>query len=256
MRKVLFEIFGVEIYSYGLMIAIGIICAGILFVKRIKNKGYDEDNLFSAIIISILSGVVGGKLLYIIVEFKEFLDDPLSMIKNFGNGFVIYGAIIGGALGLIIYCKIKRWNILEVFDFAMPAVALAQSFGRIGCFLSGCCYGKETDLWIGVEFPTDSLAPAHVHLHPTQLYSSIFDFALAVFLIIYSRGAKKKGRVLSWYIIVYSIGRFLVEFLRNDPRGNVSVLSTSQFIAIITFVLGIILFNIDKFKKGEKSSEV
>lgn len=256
MRKVLFEIFGVEIYSYGLMIALGILLAGFMFVKRSKSKGYNEDNLFTAIIVAVLSGVLGGKLLYIIVEFKEFLDSPIDMIKNFGSGFVIYGGIIGGALGLIIYCKVKKWNILEIFDFAIPSLALAQGFGRIGCFLAGCCYGKETDLWLGVEFPVDSLAPAGIHLHPTQLYCVAFDFALAVFLIIYARESKKKGRVFAFYVILYSIGRFLVEFLRDDPRGNVAALSTSQFIAIITFVLGIVLFNIDKFKRSVKSSEV
>ena len=201
-----------------------------------------------------ISGILGGKLLYIIVEIKTIIKDP-SILLNFGNGFVIYGAIISGALGLLLYCKIKKWNYKKIFDFAAPAVAIGQGFGRIGCLLAGCCYGAKTDMWFGISFPSDSLAPSGVHLHPTQIYSSVFDFALAVFLILYSRENKKDGRVFSLYVIIYSIGRFLVEFLRNDPRGNVGVLSTSQFIAIGTFVLGIIMYNIHKFKRSVETVE-
>lgn len=251
MRTVLFEFFGIKIYSYGLMIAVGILAAGLYFLKVAKKRGYDEDHLFNAIIISVISGVLGGKLLYIIVEIKTIIENP-SILLDFGNGFVIYGAIILGAVGLMLYCKKKRWNLLEIFDCAVPGVALAQGFGRIGCFLAGCCYGRETDMWFGVEFPVDSLAPSGVHLHPTQLYSSAFDFALAVFLILYARNNKVNGRVVGMYLIIYSVGRFLVEFLRNDPRGAVGVLTTSQFIAIGTLILGIVLYNLHKFKRSAK----
>lgn len=251
MRTVLFEFFGIKIYSYGLMIAVGILAAGLYFLKVAKKRGYDEDHLFNAIIISVISGVLGGKLLYIIVEIKTIIENP-SILLDFGNGFVIYGAIILGAVGLMLYCKKKRWNLLEIFDCALPGVALAQGFGRIGCFLAGCCYGRETDMWFGVEFPVDSLAPSGVHLHPTQLYSSAFDFALAVFLILYARSNKVNGRVVGMYLIIYSVGRFLVEFLRNDPRGAVGVLTTSQFIAIGTLILGIVLYNLHKFKRSAK----
>lgn len=252
MRKVLFEIFGIKFYSYGLMIAIGIIVAGIIMTKMAKKKGYNEDNIFYLIVTAVISGVLGGKLLYILVEIKSILNDP-SILLDIGNGFVIYGAIIGGALGVFIYCKIKKWNVLEVLDLAMPTVALAQGFGRIGCFLAGCCYGAETKLTMGVEFPADSLAPSGIHIHPTQLYSSFFDFVLAGILFLYATKNNKNGKITSLYLIIYSIGRFLIEFLRNDPRGGMGVLSTSQIISIVALILGIVLFNIDKFKgRGKK----
>lgn len=241
MRKVLLEIGNIKIYSYGLMIAIAIIVGTIMFCKRGKDKKYDEDYLLNAVIISVIAGLLGGKLLYILVEIKSIIKDP-SILLNVGEGFVVYGGIIGGALALAIYSKIKKWNILEIFDLAVPALAIAQGIGRIGCFLAGCCYGGETDLWIGVEFPADSLAPTGVHLHPTQLYSSAFDFALVIVLILYSRNKKRSGSVFSLYLILYSIGRFLVEFLRDDPRGAIGILSTSQIISICVFI-GAIIFN-------------
>jgi len=141
-----------------------------------------------------------------------------------------------------------------MLDMTVPGLAIAQGFGRIGCFLAGCCYGAETTLPFGVEFPENSLAPAGVHLHPTQIYSSIFDFSLGFILLYYSKKERKNGQVMGLYLIVYSIGRFFVEFLRNDPRGNVGFFSTSQFIAIFTLVFGIIIFNSQKIFKGAKKS--
>ncbi len=247
MRPVLFNIFNIEIYGYGFMIAVGILVAVILLDKRSKDKGYDQDKIFNMTIIAILCGVLGGKLLYIITDIKYIVENP-STLKDFGNGFVVYGAITGGAIAVYMYCKKQGWNILKVFDLAIPTVALAQGFGRIGCFLAGCCYGAPTNLPIGVEFNNSHYAPAGIKLHPTQIYSSIFDFALAVFLLWYDKKNKKEGRTFALYTILYSIGRFFVEYLRNDPRGNVGILSTSQFISLIVVVIGIIIFNLDKIK--------
>ena len=253
MRIILFEIFGIQIKSYGLMIAIGIIAAASLFINKGKKRGYDEDSLLNLIIFAVIGGILGGKCLFIITEIKDIIKEP-SILLNFGYGFVVYGAIGGGALAMYLYCKKKKWNLLEMLDITVPGLAIAQGFGRIGCFLAGCCYGAQTDLPIGVVFPQGSLAPAGIHVHPTQIYSSVFDFILGFFLLYYGKKKRIDGKVMGMYLIIYSIGRFLVEFLRNDPRGNVGVLSTSQFIAIFTLVLGIIIFNINKFFKGEKKS--
>jgi len=251
MRIILFEIFGIQIKSYGLMIAIGIIVAATLFINKGKKKGLDEDSLLNVIIFAILGGMLGGKGLFIITEFKNIINEP-SILLNFGYGFVIYGAIGGGALAMYLYCRRKKWDIIEMIDITVPGLAIAQGFGRIGCFLAGCCYGAETTSPLGVAFPENSLAPSGIHIHPTQIYSSIFDFLLGFILLYYSKKERKNGKVMGLYLIIYSIGRFLVEFLRDDSRGNVGVLSTSQFIAIFTLVLGIIIFNNYRIFKGAK----
>ena len=253
MKIILLNIFGIQIKSYGLMIAIGIIVAASLFINKGKKRGYDEDSLINMIIFAVIGGILGGKGLFIITEIKDIIKEP-SILLNFGYGFVIYGAIGGGALAIYLYCRKKKWTILDILDITVPGLAIAQGFGRIGCFLAGCCYGAQTDLPIGVVFPQGSLAPSGIHVHPTQIYSSVFDFILGFFLLYYSKKKRADGKVMGMYLIIYSIGRFLVEFLRNDPRGNVGVLSTSQFIAIFTLLLGIIIFNINKFVKGEKRS--
>lgn len=247
MKPVLFEFSFIKIYGYGLMIAIGIIAALLLLSYRSKKKNYDEENIWDMAILVIICGIIGGKVMYIITDIKFILKQP-SILKNVGNGFVIYGAILGGVLAVYLYSRKKGWDILSAFDLIIPSLPLAQGFGRIGCFLAGCCYGSVTTLPIGVEFKNSPFAPANLHLHPTQIYSSIFDFMLAFFLLWYDRRERKKGRVFSLYLIIYSIGRFLIEFLRDDPRGSVSIFSTSQFISIFVVLIGVLLFNAKKIK--------
>jgi phosphatidylglycerol:prolipoprotein diacylglycerol transferase len=247
LRPILFEILGIPIYGYGTMIAIGIISAVLLLNKRAKKIGYDEDSILNMAILAVILGIIGGKLLYIITDLKNIINNP-SLLKDFGNGFVVYGSIIGGAIGVYIYCKRKNWDFIKIFDLAIPSVSLAQGFGRIGCFLAGCCYGKQTTCFLGVKFKEGSLGPTDVYVLPTQIFSSVFDFLLAFFLLWYSKKQRKDGRVFSLYLIIYGIGRFLIEFIRDDPRGSIWIFSTSQFISLFIILLGILIYNFDSIK--------
>lgn len=248
MRPILFTVFGINIYGYGTMLALGVIAAVMLVLHRSKEKGYDEDKILNMAIFAVIGGIIGGKLLYILTSLDEVAKEK-SIAALIGNGFVIYGSIIGGVLGVALYCRKNNWQLLKIFDLVIPSLPLAQGFGRIGCFLAGCCYGRPTASFIGVKFRTDSLGPSSTYVYPTQIFSSIFDFILAIVLLNLDRKQKKDGRLFALYMIIYSIGRFFIEFIRNDPRGNVGILSTSQFIGIFVVILGIALYNIDKIKK-------
>ena len=246
------------IHGYGVMIAIGFALAIYVSYFRAKKKGMNYDVIPDIAIIAMIGGFLGAKILYIIVEFKAFLQDPLSVIGL--AGFVVYGGIVA-AVGLsALWLKHKKLNFLDYFDLVMPQVALAQGFGRLGCFFAGCCYGAQTDSFLGIVFPKGCCAPAGVKLWPTQLFSSGGDFVIALILYICSAKRKKKGDIGALYLILYGIGRFIVEFFRNDPRGAVGALSTSQFISIFIVIAGIvfmvILRLIDKKKTGESAEEV
>lgn len=242
MKPILFNIFGLKVYGYGTMIAIGIITAILLVSHRAKRQGYDEDKIINMSIIAVIAGLLGGKLLYIITEARTYIEEPKNLL-DIGSGFVIYGSIIAGALAVYLYSKRNGWDVLKVMDMAIPAIPLAQGFGRIGCFLAGCCYGRPTIMSIGVVFKESFLAPNGIHLHPTQIYSAIFDFTLAIFLLYFSKKERNRGRIFSLYVIIYSIGRFIVEYFRDDPRRSVAVFSTSQFISILMLIIGIVIFN-------------
>ena len=134
----------ITVYMYGLMIAIGFASALFLCNYRGKKRGLSEDTIFGIFLCALIGGMVGCRLLFYIVEIPSIMEDP-SILWDFKNGYVVYGGIIGGIVTSYVYCRIKKENFISYFDLVMPAVPMAQGFGRIGCFLAGCCYGRETD---------------------------------------------------------------------------------------------------------------
>lgn len=236
----LFTIGGLTIYSYGIMIALGIMVAVAVAIFRSKRKGLNSDIVLNITLLCAFLGFVGAKILYVIIEFPAFQENPWEVFS--GSGFVVYGGIISGVLAAILLCKKKKYDFYSYLDLLIPSVAMAQGFGRIGCFLAGCCYGRPTADWWGVTFPEGSIAPAGIPLIPTQLISAAGNFLLATILIIYSRKAKNKGNVGAAYLVLNGIGRFLIEFLRNDDRGGVGFLSTSQLISLFIMAGGLALF--------------
>ncbi len=256
MRPILFSIGNIHFYSYGLMIAIGILAAFIVMERRAPRYGLDKDIGFTLGVFAVVGGVIGAKLLYILVELPNFLANP-ALWRNVGEGFVIYGGILGGLAGGLIGCRIKKQSFVKYFDLFIPSVALAQGFGRLGCFFAGCCYGRQTDSSFCLVFPegVGSMAPTGVPLIPTQLISSAANFLHFFILVWFARRSKKDGQVGGLYMILYSIGRFLIEGMRNDPRGSVGPFSTSQFISLLIFVAGVLVMVIASRQKPRAAVE-
>ena len=231
----------ITIYMYGLMVAIGFASALFLCNYRGKKRGLSEDTIFGIFLCALIGGMVGCRLLYYIVELPAIMEDP-SILWDFKNGYVVYGGIIGGIVTSYVYCRIKKENFISYFDLVMPAVSMAQGFGRIGCFCAGCCYGRETHAWYGITFTHSDFAPNGVSLIPTQLISSAGDFLICGVLLWYASKNPKPGRVAAGYLVLYGVGRFLIEFLRNDYRGSIGIFSTSQIISFGIVALGIALY--------------
>lgn len=190
MKNELFSIGPITIYGYGLMIAIGVLAAYFSATYRAKKYDLDPDKVFYVTVWAVIGGFGGAKLLYLITQLPAILQDP-SLLKDVQDGFVVYGGIIGGILAAWIYCKVAKLKFMKYFDLVMPSVALAQGFGRIGCFLAGCCYGKETESAFHIIFHDSAYAPNNVPLIPTQLISSCLDFLNCIFLMWFA--GKKKG---------------------------------------------------------------
>jgi phosphatidylglycerol---prolipoprotein diacylglyceryl transferase len=250
----LFKIGPLTVHGYGLMIGIGVLCALLVASNRAKKRGLDADLVYGLGIVALVFGFVGAKLLYCLVEFKSLMANPVQILS--GSGFVIYGGIIGGVLAAMIYCKVKNVRFLQYFDLTAPSIALAQGFGRIGCFLAGCCYGAETDSCIGIAFHNSAIAPNGVKLIPTQLFSSAGDFIIAFILILYAKKARSTGKVGALYLVLYSAGRFFIEFFRDDYRGSIGALSTSQFIALFTLAIGLAAFFLEKMPWFQRKREI
>lgn len=254
MKSELFSIGPVVIHGYGLMIGIGFILCVLMGAKRAKKYRLNPDALWDIALIGIVAGFLGAKLLFVIVEFQDFLKNPMSVLGS--EGFVVYGGIIAGVLSAIVYCRVKKLEFMKYFDLAAPSIALAQGFGRIGCFLAGCCYGKETDSWCGVVFPAGGQAPVGVKLIPTQLISAAGDFAIVLVLLLYYKKSKHTGDVGALYMLLYGIGRFVIEFFRSDDRGAIGTLSTSQAISIVIVIGALVLFGWNRKRQGESNRDI
>lgn len=257
MYNELFSIGPFTVHGYGLMIAIGIVVALLVGDYRAKKFGLNGDLIYGLTLTTVVLGFLAARILFIITEWQDFLKNPMSYVT--GNGFVVFGGIMGGALTIWAYCKIKKMDFLAYLDLMIPSVALAQGFGRIGCFLAGCCYGKETDSFLGITFTHSDYAPNNVKLLPSQLIMSAGDFVIAAILLLYAKKNPSKGKTSALYLMLYSVGRFFVEFTRNDDRGAVGALSTSQFIGIFIFIVGAVAyFGVIpmRMKKTEDSTDI
>lgn len=240
----LFSIGPLTIHSYGFMIALGVIAALTLGEHWAKERDIAEDGFVTTMgVISIIGGFIGSKILFYITILPDIIKDPSLLYKELMNGFVVYGGLIGGLLTAYLYARIKKVDFWKLFDLAVPIIALAQGFGRIGCFLAGCCYGQETESAWGIIFHKSHFAPNGVPLFPIQLVYSALNFLnFALLAWLWKKQKLRKGMVGVTYVLTYSVGRFILEYFRGDlERGSVGILSTSQFISIFTVIIGIIL---------------
>jgi phosphatidylglycerol:prolipoprotein diacylglycerol transferase len=163
--------------------------------------------------------------------------DCLAALKFWQGGLAYYGGLLLAAPAGLWYAKKKQLGVARMADLCSPVIAFGLFFGRMGCFLNGCCYGKETDLPWGVDFPT---VPGHAHVHPTQLYEAIGCLGIFAFLYWVVRPRKRRhGDVFAALLVLYGLLRFLLEFLRDDERGAFLGISTSQWIGIPLVLWGV-----------------
>jgi len=236
----LFHLGPLTIYSYGLMICLGFLAAVALSEFRARKLGLDAERIVTLAMLVLTSGFLGAKILYVVVNLQYFMHRPLEIFS--GSGFVVYGGIIAAFLAAILYCAKQKLDFYRYFDMAVPGIAVAQGIGRIGCFLAGCCFGVPTSSPWGIVFHHSLHAPNDIALVPTQLLSSAGNLAIAALLILYARQKHNPGKVGLLYLVLYSVGRFAIEFYRADLRGAIGPLSTSQLISLILLPICLVLW--------------
>jgi phosphatidylglycerol---prolipoprotein diacylglyceryl transferase len=244
----------ITIYSYGFFIALGAVLGSAYVVYRSK-KQFDTkfETIQTLIVLIILAAVVGGKLFIFFENPSLYINDPTILIKNFKNGFVFYGSLLFAIPTMLIFFRIHKLPVLPMLDIMAVTACIVHGFGRIGCFMAGCCYGTEHDGIFSVTFtnPSSVAEPLGVSLHPTQLYSSLTIFAILTILLFVKSRQQFNGQLFLLYLMLYAIARSILELYRGDlDRGFVieRVLSNSQFISAVLF-LGALYFYIRLYKK-------
>jgi phosphatidylglycerol:prolipoprotein diacylglycerol transferase len=244
MYPILFRLGGLTIYAYGFFVALGFVAGVVLANLKARKEGIPFDRVVDLFFYSVLSAILGSRILFVLLHLSAYRENPLEVFRIWEGGLVFYGGLILAIGVSLAYMKWHRLPIWKWADLFSPSIALGLFFGRMGCFFAGCCYGKETSLFWGVTFTNpNSLARLNVPLHPTQLYEA--GSSLAIFFFLNWMGRKKAfdGQIFWFFLFLYSAARFLIEVLRDDPRGFIfgDLLSTSQGFGILLAMISIFM---------------
>ena len=239
MHPVLLKFGSFTVYSYGVMVAIGFAVATIFIYARAAKFGLDREKCVDLAIIILVFGILGARLLYVLLNISLYIANPIDIIMLSKGGLVWYGGFFSAFLAMIVYIKLNRFSFWSVVDLIAPYIALAQGFGRIGCFLNGCCYGIKvpSGFPIAVTFPSD-IDPRL----PAQLISAGLLFLIFVILIIWQNASRFAGEISLGYCILYSSKRFGMEFLRGDNPKVLFGLTVSQLISLAIFIAALAIF--------------
>jgi len=231
---ILFEVNGFAVSSFGILVALGALLGGRLFAVSLEQAGYDRDRAWSILFWALLGGIGGAKLWYVGEMVTRTSTDLFVEFLTSRGGLTWYGGLVGGTLGVLLAARLKHVPLRVATHFAAPSVAIGQCLGRIGCFLVGDDYGRPTDLPWGVAFP-EGLPPTTVPVHPTMLYEAAW-LALVGWLLWRRRFTS--SYLLAEYLILAGIGRYLDEFLRENPVV-VAGMTNAQLTAVASIVAGI-----------------
>jgi len=245
---------GIHIYSYGLMLFIAFIVGIWQVERRAKKFGVKPQQVTDLALVVLVSVIVGSRLFYVAFHWQEFEHDLIGIIAFWRGGLaglMFYGGFIAGIVTGFVYGGwIQKLPKLKMLDAIAPAIVLGEGFTRIGCFLNGCCFGKPTSGPLGMVFPVNSPAGSVFEgqpIHPTQLYSSLAGFVLFFIATRLEKRHLKEGVLMSLLLILYSLFRFLIDFVRYYE--NSSNLWGNQIVALGLTALGVVLLVIFQSRK-------
>lgn len=245
---------GVQIRWYGICIALGVVAASWISACLAKKKGYNSDLIFDLLIYVLPLAIVGARLYYVIFEWGQYANDPISILYIWNGGLAIYGGIIGGALGVLIFCKIRRVSFMQIADFITPGLILAQGIGRWGNFFNQEAFGEkvlnESLQWFpyavhiqrpGVINPETGVLYGEGWFQATFFYEFVWCLiGFAVLLYCYKK-MKNRGNVAALYMVFYGLGRFFIEALRTDSLWLIpNVIKASQLLSVIIIIVGLL----------------
>jgi phosphatidylglycerol---prolipoprotein diacylglyceryl transferase len=248
----LFRIGSFPINTYGVFLALAFLCAILIAVKLAARDGLPRQRIYDLCLWMLLASLIGSKVLMMFTE-PEYRDHPMQLLSLdfLRSGGVFYGGLIGALVAgyfLMRHYKLPWW---KTADACAPGIAIGNFFGRQGCFAAGCCWGKPTSLPWGVKFSElgheITGVPTDAYLHPTQLYESFAMLIVFFFLLWLHKRKRFSGQVILAYALLYSVIRFSIEFVRDDPRGDIlglttlTGLSTSQLISLVVGISALII---------------
>ena len=241
-----FYVFGLKLYWYGLIIAVGFILAYLYVNHRSKDFGLSQDDIIDALICAVPSAIVGARLYYVIFYFSKFQDNLWSIFNTRNGGLAIYGGIIGALVALIIFCRVKKKPFAPFFDIGGLGLLIGQAIGRWGNFFNREAFGSETSIFCRMGL-TDATGTTYYY-HPTFLYESLWNLLGLLLLHLFSKSGKRRydGQLFAMYVAWYGFGRMFIEGLRTDSLYLFETgLRVSQVLAGASVVIALIYLAIN-----------
>ena len=228
------QLFGREIYFYGIIIALGFILAMFYCAKNTKRFGLTEDDAYDLMIFLLPAVIIGARLYYVAFSMEDYLSDPMSIFAVWEGGLAIYGGIIAGVITIVCVCRYKKIPVGAMLDCATYGLLIGQIIGRWGNFMNREAFGAQTEIFcrMGLTAPDGST----IYVHPTFLYESLWNLALLIALIIFERRGKRRydGQCTLLYFFFYGLGRLWIEGLRTDSLYiGQSGIRVSQLLSLV-----------------------
>lgn len=252
MHPVLWRIGGITIYTYGVLVAVGVLVGLWVARRQAARLGVDADRVWNLGIYMVLMALVTAKLWLVVLYWQYYAEHPRELLawSTLQSGGVFYGGLLGAIVVLVLYCWRQRLPLLRVGDAFAPGLALGHSIGRLGCFAAGCCWGKPTTLPWAVTFRNPLAGqlvgtPLGVPLHPTQLYEAVAELFNFLLLLWLGRRQQFAGQLFGAYLFLYGVERGTIEFFRNDPDRTLlfgGAFSLMQVISVLLIGVGVWLW--------------
>ncbi len=255
LSRVIFQIFGYDVYWYGVIIGSGVLIALALAVQEAKRTQQNPENYVDIALFGVIFSVIGARLYYVIFSWKFYVNEPLKIFALREGGLAIYGGIIAGIITVIVYTKIKNLNFWLVADTAAPSLLLGQIIGRWGNFFNREAFGGYTDNIFAMRYLKEqvhNIAPSvlekvvivngveYIQVHPTFLYESMWNMGVFVLLFIFKKRKKFDGEIFGLYLLGYACGRVWIEGLRTDQL-KIANIAVSQLLSALLIVGAVVL---------------
>ncbi|MFH1397997.1 MAG: prolipoprotein diacylglyceryl transferase [Candidatus Omnitrophota bacterium] len=257
MLRILFRLGPLNIYSYGLMLALAFLSGMYLIEKRARKQGLDKNKILDLVFLILFSGILGARALFVIINWDYYRSDLIGIFKVWEGGLVFYGGLILAFFVSIWFLRKNKISFWKTADILSPALALGEAVGRIGCFLNGCCYGLISEKW-GVSFPARDNPPAFAQqvfdgiialtaksslpVIPTQIYSALAGLVIFFILLALEKKKRFNGFIFWVFILLYSLFRFMIEGFRYYENNFfvLNNLTISQIISLVLVVISLI----------------
>lgn len=252
-NPIAFELFGLEVRWYGILIAVGVILGLTLAWYNCKRLDLDFDMLTDGFLWAFPFAIIGARAYYVIFQFNDYKDNLADVFNIRQGGLAIHGGLIGALIVILIFAKVKKINLAKYMDVAAPSIILAQAIGRWGNFMNSEAHGGPVTKEFISHFPKfiqDGMCIKGVYYHPTFLYESLWNLVVFIILlvILYKKTSKQDGFVVCSYISLYSLGRVFIEGLRTDSL-MFHGFRVAQIVSVIGIVSGIMIMLILKIRR-------